>query len=209
MGPLFPQELITEPINLLIAVFIGFGFGYMLEAAGFTNTRKLAGVFYGYDFVVLKVFFTAVVTAAVGLFLMNYYGMIDIDLTFYPKTYWLPTLVGGLIMALGFVIGGFCPGTSFCAATTGKIDAMVFVGGVFIGIIGYGLVYTPVFAKLRASGNMGRTNFAELLGISDGLLILLLTVVAIASFVLVTKWQAKWNKKYEKDFLEDLGLDEK
>lgn len=208
MGPLFPQGLITEPTNLLIAVLIGFGFGFMLEAAGFTNTRKLAGVFYGYDFVVLKVFFSAAITAAIGLFLMNYYGLIDINLTFYPHTYWIPTIVGGLIMALGFIIGGFCPGTSFCAASTGKIDAMVFVGGIFIGILGYGFAYTSVFEKLRASGSMGRVNVAEWLGLSDGVFILIVTVVALIAFVLVTRWQAKWNKNKSKEFLEDLGLDD-
>ena len=208
MGPLFPQGLITDPTNLFIAVLIGIGFGYMLEAAGFTNTRKLAGVFYGYDFVVLKVFFSAALTAAVGLFLMNYYGFIDINLTFYPKTYWIPTLVGGLIMALGFLIGGFCPGTSFCAASTGKIDAMVFVAGIFIGILGYGIVYTPVFEKLRASGKLGRVNIAQWLGLSDGVFILIVTFVALVAFVLVTRWQAKWNKNRSKEFLEDLGLDD-
>jgi len=208
MGPLFPLEIITEPTNLLIAVFIGIGFGYMLEAAGFTNTRKLAGVFYGYDFVVLKVFFSAAVTAAIGLYLMNYYELIDINLTFFPKTYWIPTVVGGLIMALGFIIGGFCPGTSFCAASTGKIDAMVFVGGVFIGILGYGAVYTPIFAKLRASGNMGKVNIAEWIGISDGLFILIVTIVALVAFVIVTKLQAKLNKNKSVEFLDDLGLDD-
>jgi hypothetical protein len=208
MGPLFPQGIISEPLNLLIAVFIGILFGYVLEAAGFTNTRKLAGVFYGYDFVVLKVFFTAAMTAAIGLFLMNYFGIIDLNLTFYPHTYWLPTLVGGLIMALGFVVGGFCPGTSFCAATTGKIDGMVFVGGVFLGIIAYGLVYTPVFAKLRSSGKMGRVDIASWIGISDGLFILIVTIIAVISFVFVTKWQNNWNKKRNPDFLDDLGLDD-
>jgi len=208
MGPLFPQNIITEPVNLLIAVLIGTGFGFALEAAGFTNTRKLAGVFYGYDFVVLKVFFTAAMTAAIGLFFMNYFGLIDLQLIYYPSTYWLPTIVGGLIMALGFIVGGFCPGTSFCAASTGKIDAITFVGGVFIGIIGYGLVYTPVFSKLRASGKMGRVNIAEWLGISDGLFIFIVTIIALVAFVVVTKLQAKWNAKRSDEFLDDLGLDD-
>ncbi len=208
MGPLFPQEIISEPLNLFIALLIGTGFGFFLEGAGFTNTRKLAGVFYGYDFVVLKVFFTAAATAAIGLFLMNYYGMIDLNLIYYPKTFWLPTVVGGLIMALGFVIGGFCPGTSFCAASTGKVDAMVFAGGVFLGIIGYGFTYNTLFAKLRASGKMGRVNIAEWLGMSDGLFILLLVIVAIAAFVVVTKIQAKVNSNHSNEFLNDLGVDE-
>jgi len=207
MGPLFQLDIISEPTNLLIALVIGVGFGFLLEGAGFTNTRKLAGVFYGYDFVVLKVFFTAALTAAVGLFIMNYYELIDLNLTFYPATYWIPTLIGGLIMALGFIIGGFCPGTSFCAASTGKIDAMVFVGGIFVGILGYGFTYNALWSDLRTKGNMGRTNIAEWIGISDGLFILIVVAVAIAAFIIVGKIQNKVNKKYSEEFLDDLGLD--
>lgn len=206
MGPLFPQELISETLNLFIAFFIGIGFGVGLEAAGFTNTRKLAGVFYGYDFVVLKVFFTAALTAAIGLFLMNSYGLMDIKLTFYPQTFWIPTAIAGIIMALGFVVGGFCPGTSVCAAATGKIDGIVFVGGVFIGVLGYAFTYESVFANLRSKGGLGQVNIAEWLGISDGLFIFIVTVVAVAAFVIVTKIQKAINDKNPVPEIEELGL---
>ncbi len=206
MGPLFPQGLISEPLNLLIAFIIGIGFGIGLEAAGFTNTRKLAGVFYGYDFVVLKVFFTAAMTAAIGLFLMDAYGLIDIKLTFYPHTYWIPTAIAGVIMGLGFLIGGFCPGTSVCAATTGKIDAMMFVVGVFIGIFFYAFTYEPLFETLRGTGKMGQVDIAEWIGISDGLFIFIVTVIAVASFVIVDKIQKKVNSKGKIKDIEELGL---
>ena len=191
MGPLFPQELISEEINILIGFFIGIGFGFLLEAAGFTNTRKLAGVFYGYDFVVLKVFFSAAISAAIIMFFLNHFGIMDISLTFYPKTYWIPTLIGGLIMAFGFIIGGFCPGTSVCAAVTGKIDAMIFVGGALIGIFGYAFTYDSVWKDLRSSGAMGKVNIAEWMGMSDGLFILLLTVFAAVAFFAVSIIQKK------------------
>jgi len=191
MGPLFPQELISEEINILIGFFIGIGFGFLLEAAGFTNTRKLAGVFYGYDFVVLKVFFSAAISAAIIMFFLNHFGIMDISLTFYPKTYWIPTLIGGLIMAFGFIIGGFCPGTSVCAAVTGKIDAMIFVGGAIIGIFGYAFTYDSVWKDLRSSGAMGKVNIAEWMGMSDGLFILLLTVFAAVIFFAASIVQKK------------------
>ena len=197
MGPLFPQELISEEINILIGFFIGIGFGFLLEAAGFTNTRKLAGVFYGYDFVVLKVFFSAAISAAIIMFFLNHFGIMDINLTFYPKTYWIPTLIGGLIMAFGFLIGGFCPGTSICAAVTGKIDAMVFVLGAIIGIFGYAFTYESLWEDLRNSGKMGRVNIAEWMGISDGLFILLMTIVAAIIFFAATQVQKKVTEKHD------------
>ena len=195
MGPFFPLGTIGEELNLIIGFFIGIGFGFALEASGFTNTRKLAGVFYGYDFVVLKVFFTAAITAAIGLFLLNYYGLMDIQKVFYPKTFWLPTLIGGGIMAFGFIIGGFCPGTSVCAATTGKIDAMVFVVGALLGIVGYSLTYEQLWASLRMEGAMGRVDVAKWLGISDGLFILILTIVAAITFYVVTLIQKRVTSK--------------
>ncbi len=200
MGPFLTQGVIGEELNMIIGFFIGILFGWGLEAGGFTNTRKLAGVFYGYDFVVLKVFFTAALTAAVGLFLLDRYNLIDINLTFYPKTFWIPTLIAGIIMAFGFVIGGFCPGTSMCAASTGKIDGMVFVGGVFLGIIGYAFTYDSLWAGLRNSGAMGKTNIAHWLGLSDGVFILIMVIVAIVSFAVVTKIQARVEAKHKEDY---------
>ncbi len=206
MGPLYPQELLNPEYNLLIGALIGIGFGFLLEASGFTNTRKLAGVFYGYDATVIKVFFTAAMTAAIGLFLLHNMGWIDITLTFYPKTFWIPTLIGGAIMGLGFVVGGFCPGTSLSAAATGKIDAMAFIAGVFLGIFGFIFTYDTLWETLRKSGNMGRVDIAQWIGIKDGLFIFLFTLIALASFYVFQKWQDSWKKKMSENDINDLGI---
>ena len=46
MGPLIAYEIITENTNLFFAFLIGIGFGFVLERAGFSSSRKLVGVFY-------------------------------------------------------------------------------------------------------------------------------------------------------------------
>lgn len=205
MGPLYPQELLSGEYNLLIGFLIGIGFGFLLEASGFTNTRKLAGVFYGYDATVIKVFFAASLTALLGLFFLHYLGMIDISVTFFPKTFWIPTLVGSLIMGLGFIIGGFCPGTSLSAAVTGKIDAIIFIVGVMIGIFGF-IFSFDLWKGLRSSGNMGKVNITEWLGISEGIFIFIFIVVAIATFVVFQKWQDKWKSKMSQEDIDELGI---
>ncbi len=206
MGPLYPQELLNPEYNLLIGFFIGIGFGFLLEAAGFTNTRKLAGVFYGYDATVIKVFFVAAVTALIGLFILHNMGIIDVTLTFYPKTFWIPTLIGAAIMGLGFIIGGFCPGTSLSAAATGKKDAWAFIVGVMIGIFGFIFTYEFLWEGLRKSGKMGRVNISEWIGIKEGVFIFLFTVIAIVSFIVFQKWQDSWKRKMDKSDIDDLGL---
>ncbi len=206
MGPLYPQELLNPEYNLLIGTIIGIGFGYLLEASGFTNTRKLAGVFYGYDATVIKVFFTAALTALIGLFFLHYMGLIDITLTFYPKTFWIPTLIGGAIMGLGFIVGGFCPGTSLSAAATGKVDAMVFIGGVLLGIFGFIFTYDTAWEALRKSGKMGRVNIADWIGMKEGIFIFLFTLLAIATFYVFQKWQDSWKRKMDQSDIDDLGI---
>lgn len=206
MGPLYPQLLLNPQYNLLIGALIGVGFGFLLEASGFTNTRKLAGIFYGYDATVIKVFFTAALTALIGLFFLHYMGWIDITLTFYPKTFWIPTLIGGAIMGLGFIIGGFCPGTSLSAAASGKIDGIVFIIGVLLGIFGFIFTYDTAWEALRKSGKMGRVNIADWIGMKEGLFIFLFTVIAIITFIVFQKWQDSWKRKMDQKDIDDLGI---
>src|SRR5512133_2716870 len=129
MGPISSLISMPEWLDLLIAFLIGIGFGFALEQAGFSSSRKLAGMFYGYDTTVLKVFFTAAIVALVGSQFLSYFGVLDLDLVFVNEYYVLAALIGGVIMGLGFIMGGFCPGTGICAMSIGKIDAIVFVAG--------------------------------------------------------------------------------
>ncbi|MCK9410151.1 MAG: sulfurtransferase, partial [Bacteroidetes bacterium] len=78
MFPLVPN-LISEELNLIVALLIGIAFGFVLEQAGFSSSKKLAGVFYGYDFTVLRVFFTAGVTAMSGVIILGYLGWLDTE----------------------------------------------------------------------------------------------------------------------------------
>ena len=181
MGPLIPQGIIAIEWNLLIAVLIGFAFGYILESSGFSSSRKLAGVFYGYDMVVLKVFFTAAITAMLGLLYFDYLGWMDINLIYVNPTFIYSTITGGIIMGVGFIMGGYCPGTSFCGVAIGKIDAMIFTGGMFIGILLFSEAF-PLLEKFYYDGNLGAIKITETLGISAPSFVLIVIVVAIPLF---------------------------
>ncbi|MDT3739499.1 MAG: YeeE/YedE thiosulfate transporter family protein [Candidatus Kapabacteria bacterium] len=179
MGPLVP-DLVSNNLNFIVALVIGVFFGAILEQAGFSTSKKLVGLFYGYDFTVLRVFFTAGITAMIGIMGLNYYGLIDINLVYVNPTFLWSALVGGVIMGLGFVIGGFCPGTSVCAAAIGKIDAMIFIGGSFIGVLIFAEGY-PLFEGLYKSANWGNPRLFETLGISQNIFAFIM--VAFALFV--------------------------
>jgi hypothetical protein len=186
MGPLISYEFITDNTNLLLAFLIGIGFGFVLEASGFSSSRRLAGQFYGYDSVVLKVFFTAAITAMLGLLFFSLFGWIDLSLIYINPTYLWSTLLGGVIMGAGFIIGGFCPGTSFCAVSIGKIDAMVFIAGLFLGVLLFTEGY-PLWENLYTAKFLGAPKLSESLGMKDGLLVFGIILVALGMFY-VAEW---------------------
>ena len=183
-GPLIPMGIIGQGWDLVIALLIGMAFGYVLESAGFSSSRKLAGVFYGYDFTVLRVFFTAAITAMVGLLYFGYMGWIDLSMIYVNPTFLIAAIVGGLVMGLGFIMGGFCPGTSMCAVAIGKIDAMVFTGGMFVGIFIFSEAF-PLIQGIYEGHNLGPVKVNEVLGLSTGVFAILLIIVALIAFVIV------------------------
>ncbi len=189
MGPLIANEIISENTNLLLAFFIGIGFGFVLEQAGFSSSRKLAGVFYGYDTVVLKVFFTGAITAMLGLLLFSLFGWIDLSLVYVNETYLWSAIIGGVIMGAGFITGGFCPGTSFCGAAIGKIDAFIFIIGLFIGVFIFGETL-PLTEKLYLAKYIGDPRISEFFSVSEGIFALIVIVAAVLMF-----WVGEWAEK--------------
>jgi hypothetical protein len=186
MGPLIPQGFIDGGWSFVIALLVGVCFGFILEASGFSSSRKIVGLFYGYDFTVLRVFFTATITAMVGLLYFNYLGWIDLSMIYFPPTYVLAAVIGGLIMGLGFIMGGFCPGTGICAVAIGKLDALAYVLGLYLGIFFFSETYTW-FEGLYTSYALGQVRVTESLGISTGLFAFAFVAIAIVAFV-VTAW---------------------
>jgi len=181
MGPLIPNGLIPIEWNFIVAILIGIAFGYIMEATGFSSSRKLAGIFYGYDFAVLKVFFTAAVVAVIGLYYLDYLNFLDISQLYVQPTYLWAAIIGGMIMGVGFLAGGFCPGTSLCAVAIGKIDGMIFTVGLMIGIF----IFSESFSTLEPffeSSNLGHITLVDTLSMSPYWIILIITIIAVLAF---------------------------
>ena len=191
MGPFVP-DIISDELNLVIGFFIGMGFGFVLEQAGFSSSRKLTGLFYGRDFTVLRVFFTAAVTAMSGVILLGYAGLLDVSIIYINPTYLFAAIIGGVIMGVGFVVGGYCPGTSVCAMSIGKIDALFFVLGGLLGVVVFGEFY-PVIEPLYDGSFFGDITAFSVLGVSPGAFALGLILVAVAAFIVTTRIEKKVN----------------
>ena len=186
MTPLYKYGFFGEEFSLLVAFVLGLGFGFFLERAGFGSARKLAAQFYLYDMSVFKVMFTAIVTAMLGVTYLGWIGWLDLDLVYLVPTYLGPQIVGGLVLGVGFVVGGYCPGTSVAALATGRVDAMVYALGIFAGTFAYAEVY-PATKGFVNSDPMGQVTLPETFGLPWGLVVFAVVVIAVVGFWGATK----------------------
>ncbi len=166
---------------VLESLLIGIAFGSVLERAGLADCRKLAAQFYLTDMTVFKVMFTAIVSTMLALFWMGHFGLID-PLTVQPlTTYLLPQFIGGILFGVGFIVGGYCPGTSCAAAAVGRGDAFAFLGGMTAGIA---LFYSSGEEVLQwtRSGAMAALRIDHVMNTSQGWTIGLVTTIAVLGF---------------------------
>lgn len=178
----FEQVSSANPWTYLVFLLIGFGFGYVLEISGFGNSKKLAAQFYFRELTVLKVMFGAIVTAMVLMFTMIGLGVLDYSRIFVNPTYLASGILGGLIMGVGFIVGGFCPGTSLVAAVTGKIDGMFFVAGGLFGIFLFGETERYFDYWWNHAGSLGRLTLMDVFGLPAGVVVTLVVFMALFMF---------------------------
>jgi len=187
--PFYKYGLFGDDVSLIVAFVIGIGFGFFLERAGFGNARKLAAQFYFNDLTVFKVMFTAIITAMVGIYYLSVIGWMDLSLVYLTPTYLAPQIIGGLLLGFGFVIGGYCPGTSCVSAATGKVDGMVYLLGIIFGIFAFGEIF-PLVVNFYNSTPMGQITLAQLFDIPYGILVFAVVLMAIGGFA-----TAEWAEK--------------
>jgi uncharacterized protein len=180
-APFYQFGLFGYDTALVFAVVIGIGFGFFLEQAGFGSSVKLAQQFYFRDLTVFKVMFTAIVTAMLGLFWFSWLGFIDLSLVRVLPTYLVPQLVGGLVFGVGFVMGGYCPGTCCVASVTGKMDGRVHLTGMFAGIFLFGELF-PLIGGFYSSTSMGEITLSQIFNLPHGTVVLLIVLAALIGF---------------------------
>jgi uncharacterized membrane protein YedE/YeeE len=166
----------------VVHVVLGILFGFVLERAGFGNAKKLAAQFYLRDMTVLKVMFTAVITAMLLIHWTVGLGALELDRIWVNPTYLGSGILGGLLFGVGFVIGGYCPGTSLVAMATLKLDGLFFVLGVMAGIFLFGFTVEPISDFWHHSGALGTLTLYEWLGLSPPLVIVFAVLMALGMF---------------------------
>ncbi len=177
----FGQDTLSSAQALLAALIIGVAFGFALERAGFGSSRRLAGIFYFRDMAVLKVMFTAVVVAMLGLLYARSLGWIGEEQLFFMPSIYGAQIIGGLVFGVGFVVAGWCPGTAAVGVASGRWDALAFLGGGIIGSILFNEMF-GVVKGLYIWGASGVQLAWQNVGMSSAGFALAFVLVAIGCF---------------------------
>ena len=180
--PAFMVVSAANPWTYLVFGLIGFAFGFTLEMSGFGDSKKLAAQFYFTEMTVLKVMFTAIVTAMVLLFGASGLGILNFNLVWVNPTYLGPGILGGLIMGAGFIVGGFCPTTSLASASTGKIDGMFFIGGGLFGAFLFGETEKYFAQWYNTAGYYGRLTLDQVFHLPVGVVVAMVVFMALFMF---------------------------
>lgn len=171
-------------IDALIAVALGFGFGFVLERAGFGSGCKLTAQFRLTDWSVFKVMFTAIVFTAVGLYLLEKAGLVEASGIYVPIPYVWAIAAGGALIGVGFAVGGYCPGTSAVGLMTGRIDAVVFFVGLLVGTFLFAGFFPQLDALTTAGEETKGDRLPELLGVSEWLVLVAMVAAAVGVYFL-------------------------
>ena len=118
-------------VGIVSGLSMGVVFGAALEKSRVFEPGMIVGQMQLRNWIMLKVFLSAVATGAVVLALLNGFGVVKLQ----PKAaLYAADIVGGLILGAGIALAGACPGTTLAQLGAGYRDAFVFllVGGVLI-----------------------------------------------------------------------------
>ena len=177
-------------MNIILAIIIGFFFGFALDQAKASNPQKIIGMLSLKDFHLMKVILFAIGFSSLLLFILLSLKVIDPGHLSVKPTYY-GVILGGAILGLGFALGGYCPGTCVVALGRGRKDAAAFLLGGLIGAFAYMLVFgliqdTSLFDEFAGGAvSIAETNPAKYISLT-GKLPALLVAGSIAIVLIMT-----------------------
>ncbi len=181
-------------MSVLLAVVVGLAmgvlFGLALEKAKVMEPGFLIGQFQMTNFTMIKVMLTAIATGLVILAVLNGLGIVSLSV----KAAMIGNMVvGGLLLGVGIVVAGACPGTALAQLGAGYKDAWAIVAGGLAGAFSYGLYQKQIDSALDWSGagfgNLGKMTLADLLPGGFAALALIFAALIVVVLIALERWR--------------------
>lgn len=175
----------SVPVIIIIGVLMGLVFGFALEKGRVFEPGVIVGQMQLRNFTMLKMFLSAVATTAIVLIVLT--TLFDVSL--HPKaTHYYANIAGGLLLGLGMVLSGACPGTVLAQVGAGYKDAWFTIIGGLAGAFTYGVLYPSLKPIFFAEGP-GKITLHEISGMPYGMLAGVLAVLCLAIIFALEKFQ--------------------
>ena len=134
---------------IMVGILMGIVFGFALEKSRVFEPGMIVGQMQLRNFIMLKVFLSAVATGAVVLAVLNGFGFVKLQ----PKaTLYAADLVGGLLLGVGIALSGACPGTTLAQVGVGYKDALFTLLGGLFGAVAFSYMQPWLDRELIGSG---------------------------------------------------------
>ncbi len=131
-------------MDIILAIILGSLFGFALHRVGATNPQVIINMLRLTDLHLVKVILFAIAVSSTLMFIGMAAGLIDPAHLSVKANYW-GVFAGGVILGVGWVLAGYCPGTGVAAIGDGRKDAIFFVFGGLCGAF----IYMLVFSKFK------------------------------------------------------------
>lgn len=175
-------------LGFVLAVVFGAAFGWLLHRGRVADYNTIVRQFLFKDFTVLKIMLTAIVVGGVGVFALVNAGYAQFHI---KSADLLAISLGAALFGVGMVIYGYCPGTALAAIGGGSLHALIGAFGMILGGVLYALSFGWVKANIIPVGSIGKVQLPALLGVSPGVMLAGLAVVALAAFVAIERFAPK------------------
>jgi hypothetical protein len=185
---------------VVVGLLMGVVFGFALEKSRVFEPGVIVGQMQLENFLMLKVFLTAVATGAVVLAALNGFGLVKLQ----PKAaLYAADIVGGLVLGVGIALAGACPGTILAQIGAGYRDALFTLAGGLAGAVAYSYAEPALKGTMLAAGG-GKIILSDLLAVPYWLAALLLAGLLVAALVAL-EWWRPWRQEIGRDADGDLG----
>jgi uncharacterized membrane protein YedE/YeeE len=159
----------------------------------------MIGAFQLRNFLVLKVFVTAVATTLVVLAGLTAFGVVELG----PKAAIYPaTIAGGLLFGAGIGLVGACPTTLPGQIGAGYKDAWASLLGGLLGAVTYGYLQ-PLLSSLNQGP--GKITLANVTGIPFWILALITAALLVGLLVFLEN-KSPWRQELGRDVDGDFGV---
>ncbi len=167
-------------VGILSGALMGIAFGFALEKSRVFEPGMIVGQMQLRNWIMLKVFLTAVATGAVVLAFLNGFGFVKLQ----PKAaLYAADVVGGLILGAGIALAGACPGTTLAQIGVGYRDAIFTLFGGLAGAVAFS--YAQPWLAKSLIGTGPKLLFTDLAGIAywQGAVALAVVIIVILALI--------------------------